>query len=57
MSEEERAQIYHNMALVALRRDQPDIARGLLELAVETHPRHFAAAADKLAALQSAVNR
>ena len=57
LSEEERAQIYHNMALVALRRDQPDIARGLLELAVETHPRHFAAAADKLAALQSAVNR
>jgi len=57
LSEEERAQIYHNMALVALRQDSSDIARGLLELAVETHPRHFAAAADKLAALQGTVNR
>lgn len=57
LSEEERAQLYHNMALVALRQNDPDIARGLLELAVETHPRHFSAAADKLAALQGTVNR
>lgn len=57
LDEEERAQIYHNLALVALRQDEVDIARGLLELAVETHPRHFAAAADKLAALQGAVAR
>lgn len=57
LSEEERAQIYHNMALVALRREEVDIARGLLELAVETHPRYFAAAANKLAALQGVVAR
>lgn len=57
LNEEERAQLYHNMALVALRQNDPDIARGLLELAVETHPRHFSAAADKLAALQGTVNR
>ncbi|SOH94722.1 Tetratricopeptide repeat-containing protein [Monaibacterium marinum] len=57
LNEEERAQLYHNMALVALRQNDSDIARGLLELAVETHPRHFSAAADKLAALQGTVNR
>ncbi|WP_316016057.1 tetratricopeptide repeat protein [Roseobacter sp. HKCCA0434] len=57
LTEEERAQIYHNMALIALRRDDTDIARGLLELAVETHPRYFEAAARKLEALQGAVNR
>lgn len=53
----ERAQIYHNMALVALRQDQVDTARGLLELAVETHPQFFPAAADKLAALEGLVER
>jgi Tfp pilus assembly protein PilF len=55
VTEEERAQLYHNLALVALRQEQTDIAKGLLRQAVETHPRHFAAAADKLAALESVV--
>ncbi len=57
MTEEEKAQIYHNLALVALRQEETDIARGLLEQAIETHPRYFGSAADKLAALSSVVER
>lgn len=57
LTEVERAQIYHNMALVALRQDETDTARGLLELAVETHPQFFPAASDKLAGLDGSVDR
>lgn len=52
---EERATLYHNIALVALRRGDEDEAKGLLALAVETHPRYYAAAAEKLRALESIV--
>ncbi|RED18706.1 tetratricopeptide repeat protein [Pontivivens insulae] len=57
LTEIERAQIYHNLAVVALRQGEDDIARGLLELAVETHPQFFPAAADKLAGLDTQVDR
>ncbi|MEM9011875.1 MAG: tetratricopeptide repeat protein [Pseudomonadota bacterium] len=57
MSETDRAKLYHNLAIVALRRNEPETARGLLERAVETHPQHFAPAAEKLAALDGPVLR
>ncbi|MEL6425926.1 MAG: tetratricopeptide repeat protein [Pseudomonadota bacterium] len=57
LNEEERAQLYHNLALVALRSGNQDIAKGLLQQAVDEHPRYFPAAADKLAALQGIVER
>ncbi len=57
MSSEERAQLLHNIALQAIRNGDIDEARGLLEEAVDTHPRHFPEAADKLAALEQGVAR
>jgi Tfp pilus assembly protein PilF len=57
MTEEERAQLYHNLALVALRQGEEDVAKGLLRAAVNSHPRFFPAAADKLEALEAVVER
>lgn len=53
----ERAELLHNIALQAIRNGDVEIGRGLLELAVETHPQHFAAAAAKLEALNKSVLR
>lgn len=55
MSEEEKALVLHNLAVLALRQGDERVARGLLAQAVEVHPRHFAAAVDKLAALEAVV--
>ena len=55
MTEEERAVLLHNIALVALRQGDEAVALGLLQQAVKVHPRRWAPAADKLAALQSRV--
>lgn len=55
VSEEERARLYHNLALVAIRQEQTEIAKGLLRQAIAAHPRHFPAASDKLAALEAVV--
>lgn len=55
MTEEEKAVVLHNLAVLAIRQGDKDIARGLLTQAVDIHPRHFAAAADKLAALEAVV--
>lgn len=57
LTEEERAILLHNLALVALRRNEVALARGLLEEAVATHPRHFEPAVAKLAALSGVVVR
>ncbi len=57
LTEEERAILLHNLALVALRRNEIALARGLLEEAVATHPRHFEPAVAKLAALSGVVVR
>lgn len=57
MSRVERAEILHNIALQALRNGDVDIAKGLLEEAVDTHPQHFEAAASKLEALNRQVLR
>lgn len=54
ISETEKALLLHNLALIALRRGDTDVAKGLLADAVETHPLHYALAADKLRALESA---
>lgn len=55
MTEEEKAIVLHNLAVLAIRQGDRNVARGLLAQAVEIHPRHFAAAADKLAAMEAVV--
>lgn len=57
MTEEEKAQLLHNLALIALRQNKDEIGRGLLAEAVATHPRHFEAAVTKLEALNAKVRR
>lgn len=55
MTEEEKAVVYYNLAIQALENGDQNAARGLLTQAVEIHPRHYAAAADRLAALEAVV--
>jgi Tfp pilus assembly protein PilF len=52
MTQEERAQLLHTLALAAIKQGDVNIGKGLLEDAIETHPRHFEAAATSLAALE-----
>lgn len=51
LAEEERAVILHNLGVIALRQGDREVGRGLLEQSLAVHPRHYAPAADKLAAL------
>jgi Flp pilus assembly protein TadD len=51
MSQIERAQLLHTMALAAIRQGDVAVGRGLLQEALATHPQHFEAAALALAAL------
>lgn len=53
LTQEERAQLLHTMALTAVKQGDVTIARGLLRDAVDTHPRHFEEAARALDALES----
>jgi Flp pilus assembly protein TadD len=55
VSEEERAQLLHNIGVIALRRGDVEEAKGLFTMAVATHPRFYPAAAEKLAALEANV--
>ena len=55
LTDEERAVLLNNLGIIAMRQDQEKIARGLFAAAVDAHPRHYAGAADKLAALESVV--
>lgn len=55
MTEKEKAIILNNLGLIALRRGEENIAKGLFAAAVEVHPQHYGAAADRLAALESVV--
>lgn len=55
MQDEERAVMLNNMGIVAMRQGDERIARGLFATAVDAHPRHYASAADKLAALEATV--
>lgn len=56
MSETEEAQLLYNAGIIAVRQGDVDIARGLFELSVETHPQHFPEAASALNSLQTNVS-
>jgi Flp pilus assembly protein TadD len=51
----EKAELLHTMALGAIKQGDTDIGRGLLEEAIDTHPRHFDAAVRSMQALNKNV--
>lgn len=55
LTDTERATILNNLGMIALRRGDDRIARGLFAEAVATHPQYYQAAADRLAALEAAM--
>ncbi|MEM7543919.1 MAG: tetratricopeptide repeat protein [Pseudomonadota bacterium] len=55
INDEERATLLHNVGVIALRRGETEVAKGLFAKAVETHPRYYPSAAEKLAALNANV--
>lgn len=57
MTEIEESQLLYNLGVIAARNNDIDVARGLFELAIETHPQHFPEAVDNLAALDGSVGR
>lgn len=52
LTETEKAQLLHNIALQAIRAGKVETGKGLLQEAIETHPQHFPEAVNKLAALE-----
>ncbi|NVK07121.1 MAG: tetratricopeptide repeat protein [Marivivens sp.] len=55
MSQTERAQLLHTLALSAVRQGDVTMAKGLLREAIDTHPQHFEAAVRALRALEDNV--
>jgi Flp pilus assembly protein TadD len=55
MTEEEKAQLLYTSGLSAIKQGDTDIGRGLLEDAIDTHPRHFEEAVRSLEALQRTI--
>ena len=55
LTDEERAIILNNLGIIAMRRGDEKVARGLFARAVEVSPRHYAAAAERLALLEAKV--
>ncbi|MEM7056284.1 MAG: tetratricopeptide repeat protein [Pseudomonadota bacterium] len=55
MTETEKAIILNNLGVIALGKDQKRVARGLFAAAVEAHPQHYEAAANRLASLEAVV--
>jgi len=53
MTQPEKAQLLHTLALSAIRRGDVDTGRRLLRDALDTHPQHFEAAARSLEALDA----
>jgi Flp pilus assembly protein TadD len=53
MTQEERAQLLYTLALTAIKQNDVTIGRGLLQEAVDSHPRHFEEAARALEALDA----
>jgi Flp pilus assembly protein TadD len=51
MTQEERAQLLYTLGLTAIKKGDTAIGRGLLESAIEAHPRHFEIAVRSLEAL------
>ncbi|WP_424939579.1 tetratricopeptide repeat protein [Aliiroseovarius sp. S253] len=56
MTQIERAQLLHTLALSAIKQGDVTIGKGLLQEAIDTHPQHFEAAARALEALESNVS-
>lgn len=54
LSGEEKAVLYHNLGVLALRQNDRAVARSMFEKSLEAHPQHYAPSADKLAALSAA---
>jgi Flp pilus assembly protein TadD len=52
LNDEERAILLNNLGIIAMRKGDEQVARGLFAAAVEAHPQHYASAADKLSALE-----
>jgi Flp pilus assembly protein TadD len=52
LTDEERAILLNNLGIIAMRKGDEQVARGLFAAAIEAHPQHYASAADKLAALE-----
>lgn len=52
MTEEEKAQLLYTAGLAAVRNGDRDLGQGLIEEAIDTHPRHFDAAVRSLEALK-----
>lgn len=55
MSEEEKAQLMYTSGLSAVKQGDTDVGRGLLQDAIDTHPRHFDEAVRSLEALNRTV--
>lgn len=55
MTQVERAQLLHTLALSAIKQGDVATGKGLLEEAIETHPQHFEAAVRSLRALDAKV--
>jgi Flp pilus assembly protein TadD len=55
MTQIERAQLLHTMALTAIKQGDVQIGKGLLQEAINTHPQYFEAAERSLAALDAKV--
>ena len=56
MTQIERAQLMHTLALTAVKQGDVTIAKGLLQQAIDTHPQHFEAAVRALRALEANVS-
>lgn len=56
MTQIEKAELTHTLAITAIKQGDIEIGRGLLEDAIETHPQHFDAAVRTLAALNKQRN-
>jgi Flp pilus assembly protein TadD len=55
MTQTERAQLLHTLALAAIKQGDVNIGKGLLRQAIDTSPQHFEAAVRSLEALESGV--
>ncbi len=55
MSQIERAQLLHSLALTAIKQGDVSTGKGLLKDAIDTHPQHFEAAVRSLNALENNV--
>jgi Flp pilus assembly protein TadD len=55
MTQVERAELLHTMALTAIKQGDVNVGKGLLQDAIDTHPQHFDAAVRALKALDANV--